>query len=589
MEVCLYEVRIITFAAKVPTVQFKHASMAKSIIIKFLAAAMLIASSCSTPAGKVPEKAAEGDSAEPKIVNIINFVRLLEPRVKEITEDVLYQTVNEQVKIMRKYKLRGTFLLQYDALMDPRYQELMKSLPRDTFEIGAWWEIPQPLVENSGMKWTGRFPWDWHANVGFTTGYTPEEREKLADTYMTDFKNIFGYYPASVGCWFIDAHTLGYLYDKYHISSSCMCRDQVGTDGYTLWGGYWNQGYYPSRINSYMPAQTTEKQLRLPVFRMLGSDPVRQYDKGVPPGQQGVITLEPVYLGGGGDSTWVNWFFREFAEGESMEFNYVQAGQENSFTWNRMKQGYTIQMPLIAQLRDEKKVTVMTLGETGKWFTGKYETTPATSFVVNKDLDGSNKKTVWFNNRFYRANLLWENGHLRIRDIHMFDENFPSFYTSEKTDKTYCEFYTLPVVDGYLWSTKTDTAGMRFRTVIDGKEILLTGSDPVFTEDKPGHLQITWPLANIEGTMRISMDEKGISIELKSQKKSRWDLVVNAAESARLPFQTIADKKIECSFEGMSYSVTTGKGSISNSGHGFRIIPEDNRIDLNFVTGSQER
>ena len=64
---------------------------------------------------------------KPKIVNIVNFIRLLEPRDPAVTQDVLYQTVVKQVEIMNKYKLRGTFLLQYDALMDPRYQKLLKS------------------------------------------------------------------------------------------------------------------------------------------------------------------------------------------------------------------------------------------------------------------------------------------------------------------------------------------------------------------------------------------------------------------------------------------------------------------------------
>src|SRR5664279_2564617 len=70
----------------------------------------------------------------PKIVNIVNFIRLLEPRDAAITEDVLYQTVVKQVELMRKHHLGGTFLLQYDALLDPRYQQLLKSLPRDSFD-----------------------------------------------------------------------------------------------------------------------------------------------------------------------------------------------------------------------------------------------------------------------------------------------------------------------------------------------------------------------------------------------------------------------------------------------------------------------
>lgn len=82
--------------------------------------------------------------------------------------------------------------------------------------------------------------------------------------------------------------------------ASCNCKDQYGTDGYTLWGGYWNQAYYPSRLNGYMPAQTQEGQIPVPVFRMLGSDPIYQYDTGLGHSIQGVITLEPVYGDAGG-------------------------------------------------------------------------------------------------------------------------------------------------------------------------------------------------------------------------------------------------------------------------------------------------
>ena len=117
----------------------------------------------------------EAGGKPPRIVNIINFIRQCEPRIESITEDVLYETVVAQVDNMKQYQLKGTFLLQYDSLMDVRYQTLLKALPTDMFEIGAWWEIPQPLVENSGYKWRGRYPWDWEANVGFYTGYSPKE------------------------------------------------------------------------------------------------------------------------------------------------------------------------------------------------------------------------------------------------------------------------------------------------------------------------------------------------------------------------------------------------------------------------------
>ncbi|WP_343690791.1 hypothetical protein [Chitinophaga sp.] len=521
----------------------------------------------------------------PKIVNIVNFIRLLEPRDASITEDVLYQTVVKQLEIMRQYKLPGTFLLQYDALMDARYQKLLAGLPKDSFEIGGWWEIPQPLVEKAGLKWRGRYPWDWHADIGFSTGYTPKEREKLIDVYMADFKKIFGTYPRSVASWFIDAHSLNYMYEKYHILASANCKDQYGTDGYTLWGGYWNQAYYPSKINSYMPAQHAEAQIPVPIFRMLGSDPVRQYDDGVGTQRQGVITLEPVYRFGGGDAAWVDWFFKTFTGDEALGFNYTQAGQENSFTWNAMAKGFHIQMPLIDQLRNEGKLRVETLEQSGLWFRKNYKVTPATSFAVTKDIAGSNLKTLWFNSRFYRINMLWENNHLRIRDIHLFNEKFPDIYTTQTATSNECTFFTLPVVDGYLWSNKDQVAGVRVKALIDGKEALLTGGTPEFTENGVNTVHVSWPLTDIKGSLEMDLGEQTINIKLVSDQVCGWYLDMETAASTKLPFQKIGTQQIECSFEGMKYRLQARKGTFSKPANkaSFRLTPQMNIITLDLA------
>lgn len=534
----------------------------------------------------VPLHADEGP--KPKIVNIVNFIRLLEPRDPKITQEVLYQTVVEQVKMMEHYKLGGTFLLQYDALIDSRYQKLLKSLPKGKFEIGAWWELPQPLIEKAGLKWRGRYPWDWHADVGFSTGYTPEEREKLIDVYMKDFKKVFGYYPKSVASWFIDAHSLNYMYNKYNIVASANCKDQYGTDGYTLWGGYWNQAYYPSKINSYMPAQNEKNQTPVPVFRMLGSDPIRQYDTGISSARQGVITLEPVYPEAGGSAEWVNWFLKEFVEGESMEFNYTQAGQENSFTWDAMKKGFDIQLPLIAKLRDENKVQVETMEQSGRWFKKHYKVTPATSFTVNDDLGDSNQKTVWFNSRYYRLNLLWENGNLRIRDIHLFDERFPSVYTTQKATSNECTFFTLPVVDGYLWSKRNDLAGLRFKAVIDGKEILLEGTDPKISDAEKGKLKISWPLKSVNGSIEMEIDEKEYNIEYVGTANLNWFLDLTTASTMKLPFTNISQKQLNAEFEGMKYAVGSSRGTFTklNDKGVLRVSPENNQIGLKMNNGN---
>jgi hypothetical protein len=520
----------------------------------------------------------------PRIVNIINFIRFCEPRYKEITEDVLYQTVVKQIEVMEKNNLGGTFLLQYDALIDPRYQKLLKNLP-ENFEIGAWWELPQPLVEKAGIKWRGRYPWDWAANVGFSIGYSPAEREKIVDVYMNEFKRVFNRYPKSVGSWFIDAHTLLYMYKKYNLAASCCCRDQIGTDGYTLWGGYWNQAYYPSEKNSYMPAQNEKNQIPVPVFRMLGSDPIRQYDDGLGKEKQGVATLEPAFSkNGGGDSTWVNWYFKEFMNGACMKYAYVQAGQENSFTWKRISAGFELQMKLFAKLRDENKIKVETLSQTSRWFRQNFKTTPATSVTALNGLKGDNSKTVWFNSRFYRANILWENGTLRFRDIHLFDEKLPSDYLTAKCTTANCAFYTLPVIDGHQWSNENIISGLRLKVDINGKEMMIEGGQPVVNDSEKGKLHIVWPLKNLTGNFLIDFDERGIKMKIESKTSIAWFLELITAGSVELPYTKISEKKINCKFKGLDYHVNMNKGSISVPGKKivFRLIPAEGIISMDF-------
>ncbi len=523
----------------------------------------------------------------PRIVNIVNFIRDIEPRDPDhITKEVLYQTVVKQIELMNKHHLGGTFLLQYDALMDRRYQDLLKKLPKGIFEIGAWWEIPQPLVEKAGMKWRGRYPWDWHADVGFSTGYTPAERERLIDVYMADFKNIFGYYPRSVASWFIDEHSLNYMYEKYHIVASANCKDQYGTDGYTLWGGYWNQAYYPSKRNAYMPAQNKDQQIPVPVFRMLGSDPIHQYDNGLERARQGVITLEPVYPKAGGDSTWVHWFFKQLIKEPSMAFNYTQAGQENSFTWSAMSKGLEMQFSLIAKLRDEKKIRVETLAESGEWFKKQFPVTPPTSFTALEDVRDGNKKTVWFNSRYYRANLLWEGNKLRFRDIHLFDETLASRYEKTPVTSNECTFYTLPVMDGYLWSKEGSHAGGWFKVMRNGNEELLTGGTPVVDDKEKGILKIAWPLENISGTLYFEFTERELKVYLKASGHIKWFIDMQKGKDIPLPFLTVQQRTVQGNFENHAYTIKAVTGNFAkHKDLIFRITPEHQQIKLLLTNG----
>ena len=73
---------------------------------------------------------------------------------------------------------------------------------------------------------------------------------------MADFLEVFGFYPKTIGSWVLDTTTVSYAAEKYGVLGSAICRDQMGTDGFTLWGGFPNGVYFPSRKNENVPGST---------------------------------------------------------------------------------------------------------------------------------------------------------------------------------------------------------------------------------------------------------------------------------------------------------------------------------------------
>lgn len=400
---------------------------------------------------------------------------------------------------------------------------------------------------------------------------------------MEKFKEIFGNYPKSIGSWYIDAHTLNYMYEKYGIIASCNCKDQIGTDGYTLWGGYWNQAYYPSKRNGYMPAQTQEGQIPVPVFRMLGSDPIYQYDTGLGNERQGVISLEPVYGSAGSNRKWVDYFFHSIVDEPCLAFNYAQAGQENSFTWKAMQKGLEMQIPIIDSLRQINKVRVETLGESGAWFKQNYPNTPATAVTTLQDVRGEGNKTVWFNSRYYRVNLLWKGTEFSFRDVHLFDERFQSDYVDKAGEGSQFFFYTLPLADGYRWSTPDDRAGLHLvQHLASGEMKRIALNTPEVSEPDMQTLVVTCKDPD-KHTFRMTFTEKGFEVVCDTKDKDfNWSLDLHAAPDAELPFKDISDKVMKMQFNGFDYEVNCTAGNVERTDKGtFRLRPDGNRIGLN--------
>ena len=409
----------------------------------------------------------------------MNFVRALDPRTPRET---LLEPVAEELRLCRKYGFPNTMLVQYDAMLDPDFVHVFLTEADKRTEFGLWIELCRPLCEAVGIEWRGRpgYDWDWYVNPGFLMAYTTEQRAALIDELMRKFREVFGQYPQTAASWLLDAFSMDYMSRRYGIQAFGICREQFNVDAYSLWGGYYNQAYYPSRRNMLCPAQTEKLRIHTPVFRLLGPDPIYNYNEkrdGVPVG--GCCTMEPAWASGQ-DPDVIDWYNRCYFEKESLGFAYTQLGQENSFGWETIRRGLPMQLEKLHRLAQSGRVEVLTMAETGRWFSETYKETPAPVLVADEDWGNNDLQAVWYDCQNYRAGLFVKDGRLRFRDIFKFEEAYPERYLDTPCLHWKATYDNLPVVDGELWNSKARDAGLyfprpfsRFTVERDGQSLLL--------------------------------------------------------------------------------------------------------------------
>ena len=512
-----------------------------------------------------------------KIVNIINFVRAEDPRVEQ---SILYGTFKNQVDLCRSYPMPYTFLMQYDAFVRPEYVRLLTEKKDPNMEIGVWVELAQEQVERVGIKWDGRegYKWDWHVHPGMLMGYGIPERKLLIDELMNRFYEVFGYYPKSVGSWLLDSWSIAYMAETYHIDAFIICKEQFGTDGYTLWGGYYNQAYFPSKKNMFVPAQTEYEQINTPVIRMLGPDPIYQYDFGLDENYayshcQHVMTIEPVWECGQ-NPDWVDWYLHSTFEEEFLNMAYTQTGQENPFTWERFGEGLIMQMEKLYDGYKSGRFEVLSMGETGRWFTNTFRMTPATAMTALEDWKNEGKQTVWYNCKRYRANILSEKNGLLLRDLFLFDENYEDRYWKEIATGSSAVYDTLPIVDGYRWGGKGIRSGWHF--VNCGTHEKANGRIVSTERLSENDLKVNVKINGAEASFVFHEDSFTINF---GNTKTEMLFLHNSLEDTEIK-EITADSVTYC-HNNMLYGFQTN-GKIQKTENGYRMTPENGRLRIDF-------
>lgn len=515
-----------------------------------------------------------------RCINVVNFIREIEPR---FATDMLLP-VQQQMELILKHRLPATWLLQFDALVSGPFVEFLKTHMAPNHEVGTWFEMNEKHCRAAGVEWRGRpgYEWDSQPPVAFSIGYTQAERIKLADTAMREFKSVWGHYPKSLASWNLDAFTLSHLTDHYGIDAYAVCRDQIATDGFTIWGAP-IAGYYPSKVNCWSPALDHRNQIATPIFRMLGQDPVYYYEKDwtLPDGRRvgEPDTMEPVWTSGR-SAVFVRTFLDMIAQAPTLRFGYAQMGQENSFPWPQQAEGYAPQMQALAALRDAGTVHVETMGDSGRRFKRTFAVTPAQAQVQLHDPFGNTRpaeNSIWYQSRYYRANLHLTGDLPFLRDLTVYSDLNPQPFLRQATRDANVEQRMPAVLDGYHWSARRGSAtepGAGAFFSVAGTRLRLTGAPRL--SESGSTLLVDLPVGPAQ-VLHLRFDERKLSCSLSPHElltlSFEWD-------PAKAALTSVQPHHVAYRWQGFDYGVDIAAGQATATANGWTLTGTKHGIAL---------
>ncbi len=395
----------------------------------------------------VPKKVQAADNSFVNIVNPVRGADFWDLKGQKPVDSVL-----GEAEILKQANLPATWLIRFDALNDNQVTDVIKNLPQN-HEIGLFLEVTPTWTKAANVNY--KSSGSWHgAGSAFLTGYEPSEREKLIDSAFDNFKRIYGYYPKSIGAWYIDSYSLSYMQKKYGIVGALIVADQHSTDSYQIWGQFWSTPYYPSSKNTLIPAQNSEDKLPVVITQWAARDPLNGYGKGVEESTYSVQPNDYIDYHNLGTNYFSN-LLDIYTSQNLNQFNQIVVGLENTYSWKKYQSEYQNQINIISAKNKSGQFGVNTMKDFAGWYMNKFTGVSPTQVVVAKDPLGTDKFAVWFMNPFYRAGWVYNQDGSLFRDVRPYTEGRDEQCYSVSCDKL--EFATFA-----LWTIDEITRNQKF-------------------------------------------------------------------------------------------------------------------------------
>lgn len=357
----------------------------------------------------------KADAQGKAFVTIVNPVRGLE--FWDLKDQKPVDAVSGQMQILNNFSIPATWLMRFDSLNDLTLVDVLRKAEL-SHEKGLLLEITPALAEAAGVTYHQTPSWHFAGSV-FLTGYSQGDREKLIDTDFNKFKSIWGYYPVSVGAWWVDGYSLEYMYKKYGISGCLIVADQYTTDNYQIWGQYFGTPYYPNKFNALVPAQNNESKIPVVVSQWAQRDPVNGYGSSVIDSTYSVQANDyiPYHKL---DTKYFSKLLDIYLDTKLNPFSQLTVGLENSYRWKDFSDEYRSQAEDISKRVKINGVLALTMKDFASWYKGNFSGVSPRQIVVADDPLGSGQKAVWFMDPYYRVGWFFNRKGSVFQDIRQY-------------------------------------------------------------------------------------------------------------------------------------------------------------------------
>ncbi len=350
------------------------------------------------------------------------FITIVNPvRISNYTKDIV-GNVMTQNSVLQSNKLVATWLLTYDSITNSDLVKLFRSLDIN-HELGIFLEVTPQFAEESRVQYNNTGFWH-HATSVFLSGYLQEERIRMIDTVFSKFKDTFGYYPTSVGGWWIDSFSLNYIREKYGVTANLGLADQFSTDGYKVWGQYWSTPYYPSKYHAGIPASNEFAKLDMVTMQWAPRDPYNGYFNSYYSTQD--YLQKPVIQ----DTTYFEKLLLLYGSKNNNLFGQVVVGLESDLSPDAYLGEYRNQISMVKKLRDTGDFQVVTMSEFSEWYRRSFPSLSPSHFIETDDLLGKPIKVIWYQSPKYRIGLShnYDTNETKVFDLRTYHTDFQEPY-----------------------------------------------------------------------------------------------------------------------------------------------------------------